>query len=197
MPEGLAREIRPESMQDLLAFLGAGGVQATYTYPGPGAPSPLYPDDPSKPKLTDRNVGGNRFDDGNWVGFFHRAGVSEHRIDFDLGQAATVHAVQIHYGVNHRPGIVHAPSRMTISLGDDGQTYGREVVAKNFDDSADGLGAYQVSRRVLTIPLGEPVARYVRIAFTNEAEWTLLSEVTFNPPAAAASKPTGDKPGSK
>ena len=175
-------------MQDLLAFLGAGGVQANYAYPGPGAPSPLYPDDPAKHKLMDRNVGTNRFDDNNWVGFFHRGGVPEHRIEFDLGQAVSLQAVQVHYGVNHRPGVVHAPGRMTLSLSDDGKTFGSEVVAKNFDDSPDGLGVYQVSRRELTIPLGRQVARYVRIAFSNEAEWTLLSEVTFNPSAAAGSK---------
>jgi hypothetical protein len=53
LPDGLGRELPPAEMEHLLAFLSAGGVAARYTYPGPGAPHENYPDDPSKPKLTD------------------------------------------------------------------------------------------------------------------------------------------------
>lgn len=188
MPEGLAQEIPPAQMEHLLAFVGAGGVRARYTYPGPGGPHENYPDDPNEPKLVDGHFGSDPFSDGTWVGFRHVDGVSEHRILFDFGEPVELHALQITYGVNHQPGGIHAPSRLTLALSDDGESFGDPVAAAELDDSPDGLGAYRIARRTAVVKIAGRTARYARVDVANDGEWTFLSELSFNPPTSSLPK---------
>lgn len=189
MPAGLERVIPPADMADLLAFLGAGGISGKYQYPGPGGPDASYVDDPAKPKLTDGHLGSETFNDGTWVGLRHRGGVSEHQIDFDLGEPTLLRSLRITFGVNHHPGGIHAPKELKLAFSEDGERFAGALVAKGFDDTPDGLTVYQIARRTTDIVIEEQKARYLRIGLTNDGEWTFLSEIEINPRTSQASSP--------
>jgi putative membrane-bound dehydrogenase-like protein len=189
MPTGLERMIPPPDMADLLAFLGAGGAGGKYRFPGPGGPDDPYGDDPTKPKLTDGHLGSETFDDGNWIGLRHIGGVRKHQIEFDLGEPTLLRSIRITFGVNHQPGGIHAPKEIRLALSDDGDRFTDRWVASGFDDTPDGLGAYQIARRTTDIAFEELKARYVRIGVINDGEWTFLSEIEINPRTSQASSP--------
>jgi len=180
MPEGLEQEFTPASMQDLLRYLGAVAWQGRYEYPGPGGPHPNYPDSQPPTKLVNRHFGTDRFDDGQWVSFYH-VGQRQHRVMFDLGAEQTLSRLRITYGVNHRPGAIHAPQAMTIRLESDSGVEPVEVVVTDWDNSPDGLGVYQIARRQRAIEFPPTAARRVQLQWESDQEWTLFSEIEFNP----------------
>jgi putative heme-binding domain-containing protein len=179
MPEGLARDIPPAAMVDLLAFVAAGGVRPTYSFTGNVVPHANYPDD-AKQRLTDGDMGDKGFLDGRWIGLAHSHADSRPLIDFNVLGQTTLASVRIVYGVNHRPGAIHAPDRVTISTSTDGKTFAHATTFSAFDDSPDGMGAGELARRVVEIPLARHTARFVRLEFANDGGWTFLSEVTLN-----------------
>lgn len=180
MPEGLEQELTPASMQDLLRYLGAVAWQGRYEYPGPGGPHPNYPDSQPPTKLVNRHFGTERFDDGQWVSFYH-VGQRQHRVTFDLGAEQTLSGLRITYGVNHRPGAIHAPQTMTIRLESDSGVEPVEVLVADWDNSPDGLGIYQIARRQRSIAFPATAARRVQLQWESDQEWTLFSEIEFNP----------------
>lgn len=179
MPEGLAQEIPPEMMSDLLAYVASGGLRARYQALGAAGPHANYPDNPSSPKLVDGNLGTERFDDGNWVGFRQSGTAPQPLLAFDLGTSVPLRAVRITYGVNHQPGGIHAPDRLMVTFSEDGQTFDQPIEFTGFDDSPDGLGAFQIAQRTVVVPLEGRKARHVRLNFRNDSEWTFLSEIRF------------------
>jgi len=190
MPEGLEREISPAAMQDLLRYLGATAGQVRYTFPGPGGPHPNYPDTQPPSKLVNRHFGTDRFDDGQWVSFFH-IGQRQHRVTFDLGAPIALSRIRITYGVNHRPGVIHAPQTMTIQFDPETAAEPVELLVSDWDNSPDGLGTYQISRRQQWIEFPSVVAQRVHLQWESNQEWTLFSEIEFNPIGAGQPEGSG------
>ncbi len=180
MPEGLEKEISPLAMQDLLRYLGAGASQIRYEYTGPRGAHPTYPDSNPPGKLTNRHFGTGRFDDGQWVSFYH-VDQPQYKALFDLGTPVALSRIRVTYGVNHRPGVIHAPRVMRIRLttGEDSEAH--EIQVDDWDDAPDGLGPYQIDRRSKLIEFPTVEAQYVELAWESDYEWTLFSEVEFNP----------------
>ena len=96
------------------------------------------------------------------------------RIEFDLGEASNVTGVEIVYLV-HPKGAVFAPDRVEITLADDDQ----------FSDTSRTLSSRDFStanvERVATARIEFPAtrARFVRLDFYNDGQWTFLCEVRF------------------
>ncbi len=193
MPAGMEKEISLAGMSDLLAYLGASTSAATYRYSGPIVASTQYPDDAKQPKLTNGRVGSGRFNDGEWVGFQTLGATArpQPRIDFDLGRQMRLRGVRLSYGVNHRPGGIHAPDLVSLRTSENGRTFADPVEFAKFDDSPDGLSTYQIARREVSIPLPDLTARYVQLDVRNDGEWTMLSEIVFDgqPLEAVSTKP--------
>jgi len=180
MPEGLERDIPPAAMADLLVYLQEHSVPVSYRYAGMVTPDASYPDGPDTKKLVDRRDGTDRFNDGQWVGFRFAGEQPQPRIELDLGKKTTVQSLRIVYGVNHEPGSIHAPQSIQVSFSNNGQEFGNPVRFSDFDDHPDGLGIYQIDRRVISIKLPEQTARFVRIDFQSAGHWLFLSEVSLS-----------------
>tara|TARA_R110002095_G_scaffold111981_1_gene97838 strand:- start:31328 stop:36742 length:5415 start_codon:yes stop_codon:yes gene_type:complete len=178
MPEGLEREISPDAMADLLAFLQEHSAPIHYKYVGAIAPDANYPDDSKKLKLVNQSMGSGRFNDGDWVGFRFAGEQPQPRIEFDLGKKMPVRSLKIVYGVNHDPGSIHAPSSVLVSFSNNGQQYGNPLKFSNFDDHPDGLGIYEIDSRTVAINLPEQRARFIRIDFQSKQGWLFLSEIS-------------------
>jgi hypothetical protein len=153
---------------------------AGYSYTGAIQPSTSYPDtSPTPSKLTDGIVGPSAFEQ-TWVGVADPLGLNndngqpQPRIDFDLGSTWYLDAVKIDYLVAQVSG-VDAPDRVEISFSNDGLNFSSTIVNMGFDGSATGTP----DARSLTIDLGHVNARYVRMEFYNNQQWTFLSEVTL------------------
>lgn len=183
MPEGLERDLNPLQMQDLLAYLGAGEPTASYQYLAGAGPNANYADSEPPQKLVDRQFGTGRFDDGQWVSFFH-PGQPSQQVRFDLGEARELQSIRVTYGVNHRPGVIHAPKWMRIWMADSLEGLADSapsIEVKDWDDSPDGLGIYQIAKRQKTITFPAQLTRYVQLEWRNDFEWTSLAEIEFNP----------------
>ncbi|MCG6158128.1 neutral/alkaline non-lysosomal ceramidase N-terminal domain-containing protein [Rubinisphaera margarita] len=180
MPEGLERDIPPAAMADLLVYLQEHSAPLSYKYAGIVKPDATYPDEPAKLKLVDRMNGTDRFNDGQWVGFRFAGEQPQPRIELDLGKKTTVQSLRIVYGVNHEPGSIHAPRSIQISFSNNGQEFGNAVQFSDFDDHPDGLGLYEIDRRVIEIKLPEQTARFVRIDFQSTGHWLFLSEISLS-----------------
>ncbi len=180
MPEGLERDIPPAAMADLLVYLQEHSAPLSYKYAGMVKPDASYPDDPAKLKLVDRMNGTDRFNDRQWVGFRFAGEQPQPRIELDLGTKTTVQSLRIVYGVNHEPGSIHAPRSIEVSFSNNGQEFGNAVQFSDFDDHPDGLGLYEIDRRVIEIKLPEQTARFMRIDFQSTGHWLFLSEVSLS-----------------
>jgi putative heme-binding domain-containing protein len=197
MPEGLERELTPTALQDLLAYLGATATKIRYQYPVGSGPHPIYPDSTPPGKLVDGRHGTGRFDDGQWVSFSH-VGRRPQQANFDLGAAQGLTEIRITYGVNHVPGVIHAPRTMQLRLKSADGSVVAAVTVDDWDDTADGLGVYQIARRHKRVTLAATTARFVELEWENDYEWSSLVEVEFNPthepdPPAPPPTPTADE----
>jgi len=155
---------------------------ASYSYIGL-QPHPSY-QDTGTAELTDGVVGTGAWNDPAWVGIrdplgLHRDdGQPQPLIEFDLGTILALDAVTIDYLVDHDGGI-YAPDLVTLLASADGLSYTQVAVNMGFDDSADPAGAVNGAVRSLTIDFPDVNARFMRLDFRNDDEWTFLSEVTF------------------
>lgn len=139
-----------------------------------------YFDDDRK-KLTDGVVGSTNHADGAWVGWQDRSVDSrkpQPAVVFDLGGVAVVRTVQVAYLVQQRSGI-HPPDRVIVSASEDGQTYTQVADQSNFDDTGGDANLAGGRPRSIEIDLGNQKARYVRLKFYSDEQWTFLSEVRF------------------
>jgi hypothetical protein len=140
-----------------------------------------YRDD-NRTELTDGLLGSNSYQDPLWTAWYQPAGhntLPQPSIDFILPDGVTTHdanSLQIAYLVGHPAG-VHAADRLEISISQDGKTYTKLQEFKGFDDVA----AVEAESRFVSIELMDHAvaAKYVRLDFFNDAEWTFLSEVRF------------------
>lgn len=192
-PANFVRAIKPGAQ-----FGGRTIAVAKYEYVGdhsdPQTYAPAtgaYPDD-DRTKLADGRVGSKFHGDGAWVGWIDpnwQAGDStktQPTIDFDLGQVRDVSAVQIAYLTNHFLA-VHAPDRAVVSVSIDGDDFEQVAEQTDFDDTwhAAEMDDRLISTpRAIEISLGNRRARYVRLEFYSDEEWTFLSEVRFLAPSA-------------
>lgn len=181
MPDGFERNVSPGEMADLIAYLG-GSSGVAYRYAGGSGAHPSYPDGAVRQKLTDGKIGAGQFNDGHWLGFHRSTAVSRPSVIFDFGRPTDVKSVQIIYGVNHTPGGIHAPDRVTVSFSDNGVEFNDDKTFTPFDDSPDGLGTFQIDRRRAQFSPHGRMARFARLDFENDGEWTFLTEVAFNVP---------------
>ncbi len=180
MPEGLEKEIPPLAMRDLLKYLGAGSAQVRYHYvDSPGAHS-NYPDSDPPHKMVDRQLGTEHFNDGQWLNFYH-IGQPVHRAVFEFGETITLSRIRFTYGVNHRPGVIHAPRVMRLKLIGTEEPNHPLLEVADWDDSPDGLGVYQIQRRQKSIEMTPVVVRAVEIEWESDFEWTSFAEIEFNP----------------
>lgn len=179
MPEGLEREIPPAAMADLLVYLQEHSAPVKYKYAGVVAPDANYPDDAQKPKLVDQQNGSARFNDGQWVGFRFAGEHPQPRIELDLGRKIPLRSLRIVYGVNHEPGSIHAPESVRISFSNNGREFGNPMQFSEFDNHPDGLGIYEIDRRMIEIAFPEQRARFVRVDFQSAGRWLFLSEVSL------------------
>lgn len=150
----------------------------TYTY-GPflsSQPSPAYPDTGGT-ELTDITLGPG-WGDSAFVGFADPSGFNgddgnpHPQVNFDLHGLYWVGRVRIDYAVGHGAGI-DAPDRVDVLIyGDAGFTNLLQSTSHAGFTDVDGV-------RSLTIDFPFVHARYVRLNFFNDQEWTFLSEVTF------------------
>ncbi|QDU49105.1 neutral/alkaline non-lysosomal ceramidase N-terminal domain-containing protein [Gimesia panareensis] len=179
MPEGLEREIPPAAMADLLVYLQEHSAPVKYKYTGVVTPDANYPDDLQKPKLVDRMNGSPRFNDGQWVGFRFTGEHPQPRIELDLGKKMPLQSLRIVYGVNHEPGSIQAPRAVRVSFSNNGKEFGNPMQFSGFDNHPDGLGLYEIDRRMIEIKFPEQRARFVRVDFQSAGSWLFLSEVSL------------------
>ncbi|WP_417396788.1 neutral/alkaline non-lysosomal ceramidase N-terminal domain-containing protein [Gimesia chilikensis] len=179
MPEGLEREIPPAAMADLIVYLQEHSAPVTYKYAGAVTPDASYPDDAQKPKLVDRMNGTPKFNDGQWVGFRFAGEQPQPRIELDLGKKMPLQSLRIVYGVNHEPGSIHAPRSVRVSFSNNGREFGNPVQFSEFDNHPDGLGLYEIDRRMIEITFPEQRGRFVRIDFQSAGRWLFLSEISL------------------
>lgn len=145
--------------------------------------------------LTDRALGTRIHKDGRWVGWFDKhslpsgdSGVAQPAIVFDLGQPVAIASIQVAYLVEHDLAI-RAPDRLIVSLSKDGKTFVQAAEFAGFNDSFTASGPTGDDSgvpRIAEIKLADQPARYVRLEFVNEGQWTFLSEVLFMPPDITA-----------
>lgn len=179
MPEGLEREVSPAAMADLLVFLQEHSAPLKYTYTGAVKPDANYPDDSQKLKLVNHSTGSTRFNDGQWVGFRFAGTEPQPRLVIDLQRKMPVNALRVVYGVNHEPGAIHAPSSIQVAFSNNNKEYGNPHQFSAFDDSADGLGLYEIDRRTIVINIPEQRAQFVRLDFKGKQGWIFLSEISL------------------
>lgn len=180
MPEGLEKEIPPAAMRDLLKYLGAGSVPVTYRYLDAAGPHATYPDSQPPQKLVDGRLGTDRFNDGQWLNFYH-PGHRVHGVVFEFAQPIVLSHIRITYGVNHRPGGIHAPQVMRGNLSDASGTVVARIEISDWDDTPDGLGVYQIAKRQQEIPFAAVEVAKVELEWESDAEWTSLAEIEFDP----------------
>ena len=95
-------------------------------------------------------------------------------IVFDLGRDALIDAVEINYLVDSDQG-VHAPDSVGISFSLDDSSYGSVTTYKGFNDRVDNAG----EPRSTTLDLSNERGRYIKMTFSSDATWLMLSEVRF------------------
>jgi len=148
----------------------------SYTY-DVGTPSGSYPDSTGR-ELVDGVIGStttNLSDRDLWVGI----DTTDPQITFDLGHAAVLESIFIDYLGGTLAGI-HAPDSVQISFSSDGTTFGSLMSFTDFNNSTHstaGADAFYNRRLVADIP--GILARYVRMNFANDGQWTFLGEVQF------------------
>ncbi len=169
---------------------GAGQARVasdvSYHFPAEHAqnqPHPSYGDG-ALSKLLDGYIGSTEYNDPAWVGWLDgpdKANVFgpdsrlvQPRIEFDLGEERDVTGVEIVYLIHPR-GAVYAPDRVEITLANDDQFSDttRTLTSRDFDETT--------RPRIGTATIRFPAtrARFVRLDFYNERQWTFLCEVRF------------------
>ncbi|MDP1561556.1 MAG: HEAT repeat domain-containing protein, partial [Pirellulaceae bacterium] len=180
MPEGLEKDIPPVAMRDLLRYLGAGSMQIRYHYVDSPGPHANYPDSQPPHKLIDRKFGTGHFNDGQWLSFYH-VGQPAHRAVFEFEETIPLSQIRVTYGVNHRPGVIHAPRVMRLRLFRDKDSAPELLEVTDWDDTPDGLGIYQIERRHKYIQLATVAVGKIEIEWESDFEWTSFAEIEFNP----------------
>ncbi len=162
----------------------------TYAYDADGhSPRPdRHADDKHDPDLqafsggdlNDGLVGGTNYEDVLWVGVQNSVddGTPQPSLIFDLGSLRCVAAVQLDYLVDHEGG-VSAPDSVTVTLSLDVDFADGDVVLvrEAFDDSADP--AFLGAVRSTIVGLEQHPARYLKMDFANDGQWTFLGEISF------------------
>lgn len=144
-----------------------------YAYTGIHKPSSNYHDN-EQTKLIDGAVGSPVYADGTWVGIqnYSDDNLPQPQIDFDLGRRYILDAVEVTYLVDHAPGI-YAPDYMVVSFSNDGHNFYDSCEYWGLDDSR---GTW-IGSCLFDFPDQE--ARFVRLQFFNDREWTFLGEIQF------------------
>lgn len=185
MPDGLEKDIPPPSMRDLLKYLGASAVQVRYSFGDSSGPHANYPDSQPPRKLVDRQFGTGHFNDGQWLSFYHIE-QPVHQAVFEFAEPLPLSQIRITYGVNHRPGVIHAPKVMRLRLFETEDSNPTKIEVGDWDDAPDGLGVYQIERRQRTIEFSPVAVQKVQIEWESDFEWTSFAEIEFNPVDVAA-----------
>jgi hypothetical protein len=153
------------------------GVTYRYASNADSQPAGGYPDTGTT-ELTDVRLGSTSWSDAAWVGFRDPAGgggdsgLAQPQIDFDLQQFSLVDGVRIDYLVDQGGGI-NAPDGVDVlAYQDAGYTTLLQSTTSTAFENVNGV-------RSLTFAFDPVGARYLRLAFHNDREWTFLSEVTF------------------
>jgi hypothetical protein len=140
-----------------------------------------YPDD-ARDKLIDGRIGSRSHKDGTWVGWSDSPDGDTESVQpsivFDAGEVVTLDKLHIAYLVLHQLAI-HAPDRVVVSLSDDGESFTELLTASEFRDDLPSDTSGQGAPGIAHLNLNGARARYVRLEFYNDRQWTFLSEVFF------------------
>lgn len=178
----------------LVVGFGAAGVSAapvavvSYTYDAVNGeiPSGSYPDgtySQATPTGTPTELDDGlrpataSYTDANWVGINDHPTVDDGRpqplLTFDLGADYVLDQVTIEY-LSDVGNIVFPPDRVDITFAPDGGTFTTAPLTYSTFTQTTTPTIQQS-----TVDLGGATARYVRMAFYNDREWTFLSEFDF------------------
>ena len=153
------------------------------TYQTVGAPGGGAYGDPGQTKLTDGVIGssgsgGAGFASGEWVGWQWVDPV----ITLDLQEGMQLDSLLLDYTVAHRWGI-NAPDSVLVEFSLDGSDFTSipSLLSEDFNDYDPWDTGYPETSwaRRLVLGLNGTPARYVRLSFANDAEWTFLGEAQF------------------
>ncbi len=182
--------IRPRKVGSTrVSETGGNVIVETYTFPDEeGRPlswyRKSYPDNGYE--LIDGRIGKERYSDPAWVGWADGrkrgepdSGTPQPIIEFDFGSMKKVGRVEIVYLLSPK-GAVYAPDRVDISFSND-KGFKSVVYRETSADFASDTARRGVRRT--RIDLKKAVeARYVRMEFYNDRNWTFLGEVEFKAP---------------
>ena len=145
-----------------------------------------YPDK-NQNRLIDGVEGTSVFHDSYWVGTrdpmflpVRKAGDSgtpQPRIDLSLASSGMLSGLSVVYLVDHRAGI-HAPDRLRVTLSRT-EDFSSELTSIETDEFTDVNPESEGQVYALQLSLPPIDARYVRLDFFNDNEWTFLSEISF------------------
>lgn len=156
----------------------------SYAYDGDGdgsqpSKSPRFLD-PEMSKLTDGEIPATEeFGDPAWVGFQHEIGSTEDahpQVTFEFSEQISPKTISITYfhSKGQASGSIHAPEQVLISASEDGRQFSDPVSFAPFDPGDGG------PIRTAVVELEKPLAgKFFRLDFRNPAQWTFLSEITF------------------
>ena len=145
--------------------------------------------DPSQTKLTDGVIGssGNTpWGSDEWAGWSNVDPI----LTFDLGAKTQLDSLFLDYLVSHRVGI-RPPDSVMIEFSLDGVDYTSigSITSTSFNDFDPTPLEFMGYNRRLVVDLDDTMARYVRMTFANDMQWTFLGEAQF-----VQSEATGDIP---
>jgi hypothetical protein len=101
---------------------------------------------------------------------------------FEFHETFSLSQLRVTYGVNHRPGVIHAPRAMRLRFIGPAELQPPVLEVTDWDDTPDGRGIYEIQRRQKLIKFPTVEVRKVEIEWENDFEWTSLAEIEFNPP---------------